>query len=291
MAKRLYAEGTSKVVKLLLVGCEHRVSQALTARLDLAEFDLLTLTSAELERIELKSLFVNKLANRPAAIISTATFDATNLSFRRRLQLIDVYKKLCAFAKDNALPLLQLSSLRVFDGLQTQAYAEKDKPQPRSVEAQVWLRWETVVQKQVAQHIIIRPSWILTPEPEQLAAELLLLAAADTNAGQLLPVKVNPTSAEDMARVLEAILRQVRAGAQAWGIFHYGGIEITDTRKLLQTMQDNISVPHHQVAQLSIAEQENELNACVDCHKILYAFGIKQHPWRGAMQPNIKDPE
>ncbi len=278
-------------MKLLLVGCEHRVSQALTTRLNPAEFDLLTLTSAELERIELKSLFVNKLTDRPAAIISTATFNSANLSFRRRLQLIDVYKKLCVFAKDNSLPLLQLSSLRVFDGLQTRAYAEQDKPRPRNVEAQIWLRRETLVQKQVAQHIIIRPSWILTPEPEQLAAELLLLAAADAGAGQLLPVKVNPTSAEDLARVLEAMLRQVRAGAQAWGIFHYGGLEITDTRKLLRSIQKNVSVPHHLVAQLSIAEQENELNACVDCHKILYAFGIKQHPWRGAMRPNIKDPE
>ncbi|MGI9289166.1 MAG: sugar nucleotide-binding protein [Pseudomonadales bacterium] len=278
-------------MKLLLVGCEHRVSQALTTRLDAPEFDLLTLTSAELERIEFKSLFVNKASKRPDAIISTPTINSANLSFRRRLQLTDVYKKLCAFAKEHSLPLLHLSNLRVFDGSQSQAYTEQDKPQPRGVEAQVWRRWETLVQKQVAQHIIIRPSWVLTPESEQLASELLLLAAAEVDAGSLLQARVNPTSAEDMARVLDAILRQLWAGARAWGIYHYGGMETTDTKKLLDNMQKNVRVPHHHITQLSIAEQENELNACVDCHKILYAFGIQQHPWRGAMQPNIKDLE
>lgn len=279
-------------MKLLLVGCEHRVSQALTARLNAPEFDLLTLNSAELERIEFKSLFVTKASKRLDAIISTPVINSAALSFRRRLQMIDVYKKLCAFAKEHSLPLLHLSSMRVFDGgSQAQAYTEQDKPQPRGVEAQVWRRWETLIQKQVAKHIIIRPSWVLTVEPEQLAAELLLLAAADVEAGQLLPVRVNPTSAEDMARVLDAILRQLRAGAQAWGIYHYGGVDITDTKRLLEKMQKNVPAPHHHIAKLSIVEQEGELNACVACHKILYTFGIQQRPWRGVMRPNIKDLE
>lgn len=276
-------------MKLLLAGCEHRVSQALTVRLDAAEFDLLTLTSAELESIELKSLFVNKLTTCPAAIISTVMFDAASLSFRRRLQLTDIFKKLCTFAKENSVPVLHLSSLQVFDGLQQQAYTEQDKSRPRNVEAQIWRRWESLLQKQVAQHIIIRPSWVLTPEPELLTAELLVHAAVDASAGQLAPVRMNPTSAEDMARVLYAVLQQLRVGAQAWGIFHYGGTEITDTRTLLRSIQKHYPAAYH--AELTIAEQLDELNACVDCHKILYAFGIRQHPWRGAMQPNIKDLE
>ncbi len=279
-------------MKLLLAGCEHRVSQALIPRLDPAEFDLLKLTSDELERTELKSLFVNKLTKRPAAIISTITFNSTNLTFRRRLQLTDRFKKLCVFAKDNSLPMLHLSSLRVFDGLQTQAYTEQDKPQPPSVEAKVWLRWESLLQKQVAHHVIIRPSWVLTPEPEPLAAQLMQLAAVDPSAGRLLPVRLNPTSPEDLARVLDAVLRQVQVGAQAWGIFHYGGTEITDTRTLLGNIQKHYpELHHHDLFQSNIAEQVSELNACVDCHKILYSFGIQQHPWRGVMQPNIKDPE
>lgn len=278
-------------MKLLLVGCEHRVSQALTARLDASEFDLLTLNSVELERIEFKSLFVNKASKRPDAIISTPAINSAALSFRRRLQMIDVYKKLCTFAKEHSLPLLHLSSMRVFDGSQAQAYTEQDKPQPRGVEAQVWRRWETLIQKQVARHIIIRPSWVLTVEPEQLAAELLMLAAADVQAGQLLPVRANPASAEDMARVLDAILRQLRTGAQAWGIYHYGGVDITDTKRLLENMQKSVLAPHHHIAKLSLVEQEGELNACVDCHKILYTFGIQPRPWRGAMRPNIKDLE
>lgn len=276
-------------MKLLLVGCEHRVSQALTARLNAPEFDLLTLTSTELERIELKSLFVNTLARRPDAIISTPSITPANLSFRRRLQLTDAYKKLCSFAKEHALPLLHLSNLQVFDGLQAEPYTEQDKPRPRGDEAQIWRRWETLIQKQVTQHIIIRTSWVLTPEAEQLASELVLLAAVEQGADSLLPVRVNPTSAEDVARVVDAILRQISVGAQAWGMYHYGGTEITSTRSLLNNLQKNSLGANHDIDQLTLVEQETELNACVDCRKILYAFGIQQHPWHTAAPPNIKD--
>ncbi|HNV71159.1 MAG TPA: dTDP-4-dehydrorhamnose reductase [Candidatus Ozemobacteraceae bacterium] len=127
--------------------------------------------------------------------------------------------KICAH---HGIPLIHFSTDYVFDGNQHTPYRETDATHPLGVYAVSKDEGEREVRKRLANHLIIRTSWLFSAHGNnfvktilRLARERELLRVVDDQLGC-------PTSAKDLAHVaLDLAKRVQRRETIPWGTYHY----------------------------------------------------------------------
>jgi dTDP-4-dehydrorhamnose reductase len=98
----------------------------------------------------------------------------------------------------------------------------------------------------------------------------------------------------DAARVLAAILDQLSVGAEARGVFHYcSGDRTTEygfAEALLAAAGQYADCGDIRIvpAEQESAEASPAATRVLDCGRIRDCFAIKQVPWRGFVQPLVK---
>ena len=259
-------------MNVLLLGAEHRVARELVA--------LLPETGCTVETIDLPGLdepVSAELIDRIEAVVAdlvvfTPQIPLSRLSFRRRLHLVDAVKKLCVAVADRSKPFIHISSALVFDGKLSRAYREDDKPSPRSDLAKVWRRWETIVQGQFDRHIVLRAAWLVGRNEGYISSELKQALGYHAAPDKVPDAAGNPIAPMELARVIEAIIRQIQTGADNFGVFHIGSKEVISSARLLES-----TAPE---SYLRIDDQQNALNFELDCQKMLNNFGVQKRSWQ-----------
>lgn len=202
---------------------------------------------------------------------------------------------LCRAASASNTVFLHVSSALVFNGARGELFVESDRPRPKGKLSRRLAELEQTVARHVDQHIIVRSGWLFGAHGR--GAFHRFLRALELGEEIKLPtaVDVAPTPAEDLARVLFAMLQQLDCGASGWGLYHYGSSDVTNCIDFSETVitmaaqygkidiehielitgqgDDGYSVPRHPI---------------LGCGKILDTFGIKQRPWRSAMTSILK---
>lgn len=197
---------------------------------------------------------------------------------------------LAEFAAAHDMALVQLSTSYVFDGRKQSAYLSSNPGNPVG-QLGIW-QWECeqVLRTVLPRHILLRTGWGLQRFIRKVydsATKGEPLRLSSRHRGQ-------PVAASDLARVISAILMQLDCGAEVWGTYQYAGAEEVSQYELGLAIADlpameslagerGVRVVDEQPA-WSAVEPEN---ATLGCTKVRNTFGVKQCPWRSALEEEL----
>lgn len=197
-------------------------------------------------------------------------------------------ERLAELCQHHQLVLLQPSSYRVFDGVRTTAYSEKDEVAPLDARSRALWRIEQTVRALCPRHVLLRFGWLLDDSQHGLLGRFLQrlerseqMALADDRRG-------NPTPVDDAARVMLAVIKQLDCQAPLWGTYHYGGQEASTPLVVAQALYSEAS-QHRQLSLESLKPiahadcddaADEPQHGVLACKKIFNTFGIKPRAWR-----------
>lgn len=279
-------------MRILLLGAESQLGQAL---LRVAASEDIAIEAVERPALgwqpeQLKDWFAHY---QPDTVVNLAFYhehfqlgsnDADNLGLQRRFG-----EELIALSKQADCLLFLLSSARVFDGLKSTAYTEKDALAPGDALGQLHVDLEKQLKDSCERHIMLRLGWVLDGSPEGQLVRLL----EQLRSGEPLLLaeewRGNPTPVNDAARVILAILKQLDCAAALYGTYHYGSSEasswISFVKSLAQELMASKQLEHVPTIRSVPFDQQLDSawepqNAVLASRRLLMAFGIKPRAWR-----------
>jgi dTDP-4-dehydrorhamnose reductase len=190
------------------------------------------------------------------------------------------------------IPYLYISSSRVFSGQLERPYTEEDLPDNEETIGQLLANAEQLVSDSCERHLILRLGPIFSYEGTNLITQML---GPMLQGGSLVldnNLRGCPVAAADGARVVSAVLDQLSAGLEPWGIFHYGSSDTATYYEFAEAMLAAASQFSEFGSSAVQLEREPDglapLNRALDCSKIRSTFAIKQVPWRSAIADIVK---
>jgi dTDP-4-dehydrorhamnose reductase len=265
-------------LRLLITQTRSELSQSLMSALQplLAIDDLIYFS----DETSLESLKIN-------CVLNCGMLDQQHPTALAETQIIS------RFCRQHKIPLIHLSSYRVFSAIKKNIHNEKDQPQPISDEDKQWMIAEEL-SATAEKHIILRTSWLIGPEGHNLLTQLLsgFLNGARINVHQ--DLRGAPTLVDDLARVLAAIIKQIHCGADNWGVMHYCSsdhcTEEEFAEQILQYLiQYQLLTAEPSLQLIDADEEERSVSAILGCRRLRECFGIQGRSWRPNLLLLIKE--
>ena len=183
------------------------------------------------------------------------------------------------------LRLIHLSTDYVFDGESPRAAREDDPPRPLNVYGRSKLAGEEKVRERLAQHVILRTSWVFSSHGANFVTTVLRIARSQPELRIVADQIGGPTAADDVAK---AILEIAHACEQprfaAWGTYHFSGAPPVSWYEFARAIVAKRGTPVVPIATKDFPRPARRpLNSVLDCSRILQAFGIQQPDWRPAL--------
>ncbi|MGD9858989.1 MAG: dTDP-4-dehydrorhamnose reductase [Marinobacterium sp.] len=237
----------------------------------------------------------------PDYVINCAGFNRVDDAERQPDQAVAVNSagaaNLAAACALLSIPLLHLSSDYVFDGHYASGYSEDDAASPLGVFGRSKWEGEESVRNLHSQHLILRVSWVFSARGDNYLLRTLEQARHEAMIEAVDDRRGCPTSAEDVARVILAILRQLTCGIDVWGTYHYCGAEITSrygfSEAILAAARQYEELAVQELRAVASADfpaaAQRPASSVLKCRKLLSTFGIRQRPWRSELQRVIRE--
>lgn len=275
-------------MKVLVVGDQHGIHQSLQ------KIRAQRLENIHIQGEDWQAFAVDNLLSLEIDVVICAVLLPFNSSSVEQQQYFTLLEKLFAYAKQHELPFFLLSSAAVFDGARI-AYNETDKPSPNSDYGRFYQQLEQHVLG-YEKTIILRTSWLFS------AADTAFLAQVITHALEDKCIKINsaakscPTAANDIARVLFAMLLQVEQGANNWGVFHYVAADTALGFQFVEAILQQASQYRDNINPKQVCfehQQQPEVAfyfspVMLKCKRIRGSFGIHQRAWRALMPAVVR---
>jgi len=127
-------------------------------------------------------------------------------------------------AKYDGLILIHISTDFVFDGEQSTPYDENSPANPLSVYGLSKLKGEMAVRASMPSHIILRISWLFSPDGNNFLKTMLSLAETRSSLSVVSDQWGSPTYSYDVAQTIFDIVEIAQKPEfNEWGIYHYAG--------------------------------------------------------------------
>jgi dTDP-4-dehydrorhamnose reductase len=213
--------------KILLTGANGQIGREIQHLFPIQQERLVALSKAELNIADHEQITQVIKAYQPAIIINAAAYTAvdkaeseTELAFAVNSTGV---KNLATAANKFHIPIIHLSTDYVFDGLKNTAYVEKDERSPLNVYGSSKAQGEQYLQDILAQHIILRVSWVFGKYGHNFVKTILKLAREKPELNIVADQIGCPTPAADIADVIHHLVEFIEQGKAKWGVFHYCG--------------------------------------------------------------------
>lgn len=274
-------------MKLLLTDAANDLGQALQHDLERESFALLCPSPAVLDWQDVSAVDRYFAEQRPAVVLNS-------------LGLADDPAKLAVAAGNLAhacaareVPLVHLSSYRVFGDRKRSIHHEKDEPEPASAEGEAWRAAELAVLQAHERAIVLRYSWLVAGYGDNLLTHYLRAFAAGQPVSPSRRWRGAPTALSDAARVAIALAKQVVCGADNWGVMHYcTGDAVSEAEfvaELSQLLaQQGLLSESAQVQETDELPEGEPVSAVLGCRRIKDYFGVQARSWRPTLLPMVK---
>jgi len=184
-------------------------------------------------------------------------------------------------------PVIQLSSDYVFDGMKAGAYVETDAVNPLSVYGVSKEAGERALRERLAQHVILRSSWIYAARGRNFLTTMLRLAGEGREIRVVDDQKGSPTAAAELAGAVATIARRLLAGGADYGTFHFCGQGVTSWHGFATAIFELAGMEKVRLAATTTGEfnapARRPANSALDCGKIARVYGIRPAPWRESL--------
>lgn len=287
-------------MKVLVTGADGQVGRALIAarppglQLCAVGREALDLTDADRIRRCLD-------AERPGVVVNCAAYTAVDKAESEISVAMAVNRggvaKLAAAMAERGMALIHLSTDYVFDGRKADAYVESDATAPINVYGQSKLAGEAAIRKALAEHVILRTSWVYGSDGQNFMRTMLRLAQ-DREEIRVVDDQLGcPTAASHIAEVIGVIAGEIEHGMEnRWGTYHYrDDLAVTwhdfarRIFKLAGPRMDHVPklIPVSTTDYPTAAARP--ANSVLDCRRIKEAFGIAPMSMQAGLARHIDD--
>ena len=281
-------------MKVLIIALDHQIRDALETQLENRGRDY---ESVGLEWIKHEG--VVDVQTPPLTIPSDIAIVVNALSLECLEQhladeeLIESLALLAQTCEQAAIPILQLSNSQVFDGTGGGRYRESDQVVPTSRTGALLSRMEELLRGSCKRHIILRIGPLFSAVGDNVITALLAKLQQSEPLGLCHSVDSCPMHAQDLARVISAIIDQLSCGCESWGTYHYCSSDPVNQYQFAETV---LAVASQYTQELDNSLKLQAVDTAdadwsrplMNCEKLLNTFGIKQLPWRAFLTLTVK---
>lgn len=208
-------------------------------------------------------------------------------------ELIESLALLAQTCEQAAIPILQLSNSQVFDGNEGGHYRESDEIVPVSRTGALLSRMEELLRGSCDRHIILRTGPLFSAVGDNLITVLLGKFQQSETLRLCNDISSCPMHAQDLARVVSAIIDQLGCGCESWGTYHYCSSDPVNEYQFAETVlavaSQYTQAPDHSLKLEPVDTADSDWSRpLMNCEKLLNTFGIKQLPWRAFVILTVK---
>ena len=207
---------------ILVTGGSGQVGGALT-RLAGSDVEIVAPARDTLDLTDPKALATIVGARPWAAIVNCAAYTAVDKAENDVVAAWQVNAlapaALASASAAAGIPILHISTDYVFSGAKPDAYVEDDPVAPLGVYGASKLGGELAVRSANPRHIILRTAWVVSATGNNFVKTMLRLGAERPHLRVVADQKGCPTSADDIARAVLAVLPRIGDGP--FGTYHF----------------------------------------------------------------------
>lgn len=203
---------------------------------------------------------------------------------------------LARYCAEAAIPLIHVSTDYVFDGEKHAPYVETDPTNPTGVYGATKREGEVAVLAAEPRAIILRTSWVYAPCGKNFVLTMLNAAQKSDKLRVVADQKGCPTSAEDLAAAILAIVGKLDQGwDESWGgIYHAAGSGETTWHGLATTVFE--AAARHGRRQPTVeaiatsdwpTPAKRPADSRLNCAKLAEVFGVQLPEWRASVARTV----
>ena len=280
--------------RILVTGKGGQLATGLAESLPALGFEALLVGQPDFEFDQPQTVCAAFAALKPDAVVNCAAWTAVDAAeddeistFRANALGPALVARLCAEA---AIPLLQISTDYVYDGLKGVPYLESDMPNPLSAYGRTKLAGEWAALAANPMTSVLRTAWVFSPVGRNFVRTMLALGATRPELRVVADQQGHPTAAPDLADAIAAILARIRETGwqlQYRGVFHARAEQATNWHGFAEAIFEGAAAfgaPRPRV--LPITTQEYPVKATrpadgrMDGAKLRTTFGVTLPSWQ-----------
>jgi dTDP-4-dehydrorhamnose reductase len=200
--------------------------------------------------------------------------------------------ELCAARR---IPLIQVSTDYVLDGAKSSPYRPDDTVGPLNVYGASKEAGERAVRDRLDRHLILRTSWLYSDTGHNFLRTMLELGALQDEIAVVADQCGSPSSAEDVAEAIGAILLRLARGEELpWGTYHVANEGATTWHGFAEAIfQCSAAMTGRRPRVRPIATGDypararRPANSALDCASSKAALGLTLRPWEDAVRDVI----
>ncbi|MBS7811671.1 dTDP-4-dehydrorhamnose reductase [Roseococcus pinisoli] len=213
--------------RILVTGKGGQLATGLADSLPAKGFEALLVGQPEFEFDKPGTVAAHFAELKPDAVVNCAAWTAVDAAeddeagaFRANALGPALLAKLCAEA---SIPLVQISTDYVYDGLKGSPYVETDAPNPLGAYGRTKLAGEWAALAGNPQTTVLRTAWVFAPVGKNFVKTMLAVGATRPELRVVADQHGHPTAAPDLADAIAGVLGRLRATGwqpQYRGVFH-----------------------------------------------------------------------
>ena len=257
------------------------------------------LVALDIDELDLRdtAAIAAKVAERPwAAVINAGAYTAVDqaetdvvMAWAVNALAPAAFAAACSVAD---IPLIQISTDYVFDGLSEHAWEETDSVCPISVYGASKLGGELAIRTGHSRHVILRTAWVVSAHGTNFVKTMLRLGSERTALRVINDQHGTPTAAADLAGVLATIAIQLaRDPAAPTGTFHFTNAGATTWHDFAKAIFVGAARRGARSPALeAIATKDyptaarRPANSVLNQTAIRTMYGISARPWEAALE-------
>lgn len=188
------------------------------------------------------------------------------------------------------IPILHLSTDFVFAGTKTTPYVESDPIGPLGVYGASKAAGELAVAAANPRHLILRTAWVVSPDGNNFIKTMLRLAETRDEVSVVNDQVGCPTSADDIAAALKAVLPRLEAADPPYGTYHLVNSGEASWHGLATAVFGQAEAAGRKVPVLKAiptsgypTPAKRPGNSRLDTARLTGDFGLKLRPWQEAV--------
>jgi dTDP-4-dehydrorhamnose reductase len=280
-------------MKLLITGREGQLACALLEAADSIGVQAVAFGRPDLDVTDERSVAELIGRARPDIVVNTAAYTAVDkaesepmLAHAVNALGAEFVARACAA---RTIPIIQISTDHVFEGVKDGPYVESDPTAPVNVYGRTKLEGEQRVARACQHHLILRTAWLYSPWAANFVKTMLRLATTRPSIAVVDDQMGSPTSASHLARIVLEIAAGVISSPSdtRWGIYHTAGEgEATWFGLAREVFRQAAAqgLPAADVAAIATSgyptAARRPANSRLNCNKLRKTFGLELPDWR-----------
>ena len=283
--------------RILVTGRGGQLATGLESALPAQGFEALLVGQPEFEFDKPDTVIAAFHALKPDAVVNCAAWTAVDAAeddeagaFRANALGPALLGRLTRAA---GIPIIQISTDYVFDGLKGAPYLESDLPNPLGAYGRTKLAGEWAAQAANPRCIILRTAWVFAPMGKNFLRTMLALGEQRPELRVVADQSGSPTAAPDLADAIAAILARLRA--DGWrddlaGTYHATGSGFTTWHGFAEAIFAEAARhggPRPKVHAITTADYPTKAgrpaDGRLDNDKLARVFGVALPPWEAGL--------